>query len=133
MLSKRLRMARKAKDYTQEKLASLVSTKKTTISNYETGYSSPSNEMLNDLADVLEVSTDYLLGRTDEPTKVIVQKEVEKQDEEDELEKLLNDPDVELWAKEWSESTEENRKIALDLLRKLNEVEKGRKPGDRQK
>jgi transcriptional regulator with XRE-family HTH domain len=133
VLSKRLRVARKAKKYTQEKLAALVSTKKTTISNYETGYSSPSNEMLNDLADVLEVSTDYLLGRTDEPTKVIVQKEIIKTDEEDELEKLLNDPDVEMWAKEWSESTEENRRIALDLLRKLNEVEKGRRPGDRQK
>lgn len=65
MLTQRLRIARKAKNLTQEELAKLVNTRKTTISNYETGYSSPSNEMLNDLADVLDVTTDYLLGRTD--------------------------------------------------------------------
>lgn len=68
MLSERLRKARKAKKLTQEQLAQLVKTKKTTISNYETGYSTPSNEMLRDLADSLEVSTDWLLGLTDDPS-----------------------------------------------------------------
>lgn len=63
MLSDRLRSIRKEKKLTQEQLALLVNTKKTTISNYETGYSTPSNEMLSDLADVLGVSVDYLLGR----------------------------------------------------------------------
>ncbi|MGY3717143.1 helix-turn-helix domain-containing protein [Sutcliffiella cohnii] len=65
MLGKRLRKARMEKKLTQEDLAKLVNTKKTTISNYETGYSSPSNEMLVDLANVLGVTTDYLLGRTE--------------------------------------------------------------------
>lgn len=67
MLSQRLRQARNAKGYTQKDLADLVNTKKTTISNYETGYSTPSNEMLKDLADVLNTTTDYLLGRVDDP------------------------------------------------------------------
>lgn len=44
-------------------LAKKVNTKKTTISNYETGYSTPSHEMLTDLADVLNKSVDWLLGR----------------------------------------------------------------------
>jgi transcriptional regulator with XRE-family HTH domain len=67
MFAQRLRSARKAKKLTQEELATLVGTTKTTISNYETGYSTPSFEMLNELASVLDVTTDYLLGRSDEP------------------------------------------------------------------
>jgi transcriptional regulator with XRE-family HTH domain len=71
MFAQRLRSARKAKKLTQEELANLVGTTKTTISNYETGYSTPSFEVLSDLASVLDVSTDYLLGRSDEPQPVM--------------------------------------------------------------
>ncbi|CEH32383.1 helix-turn-helix domain-containing protein [Aneurinibacillus migulanus] len=76
MLAQRLRQARKAKGYTQEDLAKLVNTKKTTISNYETEYSSPSNEMLIDLANVLGTTTDYLLGRTANPSPKEAEKEM---------------------------------------------------------
>jgi transcriptional regulator with XRE-family HTH domain len=65
--AQRLRNARKTKKLTQEELATLVGTTKTTISNYETGYSTPSFEMLNKIANVLDVTTDYLLGRSDVP------------------------------------------------------------------
>ncbi|MED4977189.1 helix-turn-helix domain-containing protein [Heyndrickxia faecalis] len=64
MLAKRLRQARKNKKLTQEQLAHLVKTTKGTISNYENEYSTPSNEMLKDLAKALDVTTDYLLGRS---------------------------------------------------------------------
>lgn len=67
MLSQRIRLARKEKKLTQEQLASKIQTTKGTISNYENGYSTPSNEMIILLADTLGVSADYLLGRTDEP------------------------------------------------------------------
>jgi len=67
MLAKRLKQARLAKKLTQEQLANMVNTKKSTISNYENEYSSPSNEMLYDLANALEITTDYLLGRVDDP------------------------------------------------------------------
>ena len=46
---------------------------KTTISNYETGYSSPSNELLVVISDVLNVSADFLLGRSDDPELNAVQ------------------------------------------------------------
>lgn len=67
MLYKRLKQARIAKKLTQEQLAKMVNTKKSTISNYENEYSTPSNEMLYDLANALEVTSDYLLGRVDSP------------------------------------------------------------------
>lgn len=68
VFKKRLRLARKWSGLTQEELAVKVNSKKTTISNYETGYSTPSIEMLDLLCDVLSVSSDFLLGRTDEPS-----------------------------------------------------------------
>ncbi|WP_051318324.1 S24 family peptidase [Cohnella thermotolerans] len=70
MFPERLRQARKEARLTQSELASRVKTKKTTISNYETGYSTPSQEMLSDLADVLGKSTDWLLGRSDDPSPI---------------------------------------------------------------
>jgi HTH-type transcriptional regulator, competence development regulator len=81
MLSQRLKIARKTNKLTQEGLAMKLKTTKGTISNYENGYSSPSNEMLNDLADVLDVTTDYLLGRTDKPDGNANQNKINKQDE----------------------------------------------------
>lgn len=64
MINQRLRAARKAKKLTQEQLAKLLQTTKGTISNYENGYSTPSNEMLALLSEKLDVTSDYLLGRT---------------------------------------------------------------------
>lgn len=68
MFRERLKEARKEKKLTQEMLAKKINTTKGTISNYENGHSTPSNEILRELADVLDVSVDYLLGRSDEKT-----------------------------------------------------------------
>lgn len=65
MFSKRLRYARKLRGYSQEELAKKINSTKSTISNYENDYSSPSNEILKDLADILLTTTDFLLGRTE--------------------------------------------------------------------
>jgi transcriptional regulator with XRE-family HTH domain len=67
MLAKRLKERRLEKKLTQEQLAKIVNTKKTTISNYENQHSTPSNEMLSKLADALDCTSDYLLGRKDFP------------------------------------------------------------------
>lgn len=66
--SERLKQARRQKGLTQNELGEMIQQKKTTISNYETGYSTPSNKIIVDLADALGVTTDYLLGRVDSPT-----------------------------------------------------------------
>lgn len=87
MISQRLKAARKAKRLTQEQLAHKVQTTKGTISNYENGYSTPSNEMMVLLSDTLEVSTDYLLGRTNEPSNPVT--EFSEKDEKDIAKQLL--------------------------------------------
>lgn len=67
-IPERLIERRKKRNLTQEQLAKKVKTTKGTISNYENGHSTPPHETLVAIADVLGVSTDYLLGRTDDPT-----------------------------------------------------------------
>ncbi|PLR91108.1 helix-turn-helix domain-containing protein [Bacillus sp. T33-2] len=129
MIAQRLRLARKAKLLTQEQLATLVNTKKTTISNYETGYSSPSNEMLNDLADALEVSTDYLLGRTAHPDGSTDQSRVSKQHQG--IEELMRDPEFGLWYRELKGAPDEIKEEAFRFLKYLKEQKKDRKPGNK--
>jgi transcriptional regulator with XRE-family HTH domain len=64
----RLREARELRQYSQAKLGQLASLPPSHISHFETGERRPSFHNLIRLADALEVSTDYLLGRVDKPT-----------------------------------------------------------------
>lgn len=61
----RLKDLREQKQMTQEDLGELLSVTKGTISKYENGNLQPSNEALKFLADFFNVTTDFLLGRTD--------------------------------------------------------------------
>lgn len=60
VFAKRLRYLRKINDVTQQELANYLNVGKTTISNYETGYSTPDAETLNMIADFFNTSVDYL-------------------------------------------------------------------------
>lgn len=59
----RLKNARKAKGFTQDKLASLVSVSRQAYSSYETGTRDPDTRTLSQIAFNLDVSVDYLLGK----------------------------------------------------------------------
>ena len=63
----RLREIRKAKGISQLKLAMELNTNQNTISRYETGEREPGLVELVNIADYFDVSTDYLLERTDNP------------------------------------------------------------------
>lgn len=64
MFPKRLKYVRKLRGFSQEGLGKRINATKSTISNYENDYSTPSNDVLSDLADILQTTTDYLLGRS---------------------------------------------------------------------
>lgn len=59
-----LRELRKDHNLTQEQMGALFGIKASSYSNYETGRRKISIAMLEIIADKLETSTDYLLGRT---------------------------------------------------------------------
>ncbi|MHC2452861.1 transcriptional regulator with XRE-family HTH domain [Bacillus altitudinis] len=111
MLSKRLKSVRKNRGLTQEELAKRVKTTKGTISNYENGHSTPSNEMLKDLADALNTTTDYLLGRTENISS-------------EQVEYDFNDPDLQIAFKAASDFSEEARRQTIDFINYIKEKEK---------
>ena len=59
----RLRTAREKRDLSQRELASRAHFQASAISHFETGGRKPSFDNLRRLADALDVTTDYLLGR----------------------------------------------------------------------
>lgn len=63
-LGERLKELREMKGFTLEYVATRIGTTKTSIARYEKNDREPKSEMLTTLADFYNVSTDYLLGRT---------------------------------------------------------------------
>jgi transcriptional regulator with XRE-family HTH domain len=60
-----IRRLRKEKRLSQNDLAKLLHVSQATVTSWETGKADPSSSALNALANCFNVSTDYLLGRTD--------------------------------------------------------------------
>ena len=63
MFSRRLRFSRKKKNYTQQNMADFLGISLNAYQKYEQAERSPSLETLVKIADILDVSTDYHLGR----------------------------------------------------------------------
>ena len=62
---KRLKDLREDADLTQNDIAKIIGCSQTTYSRYETGHMDVPNAVLNKIADYYNVSTDYILARTD--------------------------------------------------------------------
>lgn len=79
----RLKSLRIHKKYTQEECAKFINVHKGTISNWENGYRFPDEDILFKLADLFDVSLDYLLGRSDilKPYDVVEKSEIIKETE----------------------------------------------------
>lgn len=63
MFNKRLREMRMKRNFTQQKLSDILGIAIRSYQCYETGTRTPNYELLIKIADVLDVSLDYLLGR----------------------------------------------------------------------
>jgi len=67
LLLKRLRDLREDHDLTQKELAEIISCSQRVYSNYECGQVEPSIETLIKICDYYNISIDYLVGRTNNP------------------------------------------------------------------
>jgi len=63
--SNRLKELRSSKGYTQKEFANLLGVGQGTVANYEKGSRVPDTGKLNKIADIYDVSLDFLLGRED--------------------------------------------------------------------
>ena len=62
-----IRTRRRALNMTMKHLASIVGVTEAAISHYETGRREPDPDMLGRIANALNVTVDYLLGREESP------------------------------------------------------------------
>ncbi|CAM4013293.1 XRE family transcriptional regulator [Bacillus manliponensis] len=67
MIGDKIRELRKSKRITQEQLGDAIGVSKMAISYFEKGKKSPGRETLENIADYFGVTTDFLLGRSDDP------------------------------------------------------------------
>ena len=67
MLGKRLRYLREKHNLSQLALAKKLNMPNQNVSNYEREFREPDYDTLQKFADYFNVTTDYLLGRSDEP------------------------------------------------------------------
>ncbi|WP_373894413.1 helix-turn-helix domain-containing protein [Virgibacillus sp. CBA3643] len=107
ILSKRLKNLREQHGYLQKYVADKLGIRSNTLSGYENGTRSPDPEMLVQLSKLYNVTTDYLLGKSDQPHLT----------EEEAFEAFKNDPELERWYKELPKSEEEN----LRRLKRMHE------------
>ncbi|MCR5749319.1 MAG: helix-turn-helix domain-containing protein [Lactobacillus sp.] len=63
MIGQRIRDLRKQKRVSQTELAKSAGVSQTTVTAWETGKAEPSSSAVAKLADIFNVTTDYLLGR----------------------------------------------------------------------
>ncbi|MGF7186062.1 transcriptional regulator with XRE-family HTH domain [Desulfitispora alkaliphila] len=110
MLSERLIVARKNKDMTQEAVAAKLGITRPAYTAYEKGRRQPDYDILNQLADIFEVSTDYLLGRTDNP-KGYTDDELSETD----IEKLIKDGKIQYRGEPVDEEDRESLKEFIKL------------------
>ena len=75
IFSARLKQLRNEKELTQQDLADVLSVGRATIAGYETKGKQPDYEKLTIIADYFNVTIDYLLGKTDNPTTVVIEHE----------------------------------------------------------
>ncbi len=67
MIGEIIKKLRKEKNITQEQLGAAVGVSKMAISYFEKGRKAPGRETLEKIADFFNTTTDYLLGRSDDP------------------------------------------------------------------
>lgn len=65
-----LKSIRLSKKLTQKQLAEAIGSSERGIQNYELGINKPKYEIIIALADYFDISTDYLLGRSDNPKRI---------------------------------------------------------------
>ncbi len=71
---RRLKELRTLKKYTQQELADYLKISKSSVNMYERGEREPGLDMLEAIADFFNVDLDYLMGKSDNPQKYLIER-----------------------------------------------------------
>lgn len=103
----RLKQLRTSKKITQNELSKLLDVSRSAVAGYETSGKQPDFEKVLLLANFFEVSTDYLLGITDDPTP---------SQASDQLHAFIADHNLSAMFHNYNKWTDEEKKILLNFL-----------------
>lgn len=118
MFGENLMKLRKANNLTQEELAKKLGVARTTYSSYEQNRRMPDIDVQNKIADLFEVSLDYLHGRTDKKNYWDLTEKDERSIQRD-LQKMIDDlsnSDAFAYSKEDGEMDENTRQLLIMSL-----------------
>lgn len=128
LLGENLRKAREEKGLTQAEVAKLLDMSASTIGMYEQGRRDPDTDTLKKLAELYEVSTDYLLGRTDDPSPKQDDRQHVNDDEALEyLDELHKRPEMKALFQVSRKATKEDIETAITIIEALKK--KGEEEG----
>ena len=77
VMGNRIRTARQFRRLTGEQLAEKLGISVTSLRHIENGIRRPSYQLLDEMSDILDVSMDYLAGKTEAPLERRIRKELE--------------------------------------------------------
>jgi len=132
MFAKRLKELRLNSNMKQSDLANKIDVSPSTIGMYEQGRRSADQETLIKLAEIFNVSVDYLLGRTDKMNDKSIEKVNKNTSDEKNVEKiideLLQQDDLMLCGQIADEddliALRNSLRLTIDILQKKNEKNK---------
>jgi transcriptional regulator with XRE-family HTH domain len=123
VFSRRLKEEREKRGWTQEYMAGFLQIKIGTLSGYERNYRTPDLEMVTKIANLLGVSVDYLLGRTEGENTPWWEKASPPAPVE--LEKFIrNQPNLRLFGDPMSEDVKDDIMLALRTAWEVMKKEK---------
>lgn len=129
-LGARLRERRERFAKTQLDAARELGISNVQLSRYESDDRKPDPEMLGRFAEYYRTTSDYLLGRTDDPSPEA--RAVPVPEAYSDFERFINDPAHGAFFKEFLDAPEESKEEMRRFWEFIRVRERGRKPGDRQ-
>ncbi|MEC3737005.1 helix-turn-helix transcriptional regulator [Bacillus safensis] len=112
-LGERIKQLREKNDWSLRELESRVNINYSVLSRIESGKRPVTDSELLRFADIFDVSTDYLVGRSDNPDFKILDDN-----------KIESDPDLQIAFNAASDFSEEARKQTIDFINYIREKEK---------
>lgn len=114
-LGVRIKYLRQRENIQQKEFAKKIGVSNVVLSRYETGERKPDYETLEKIADYFNVSTDYLLGRTDNEDGELPVDEMTDEEVNEEIKKITKELNV--WYKENPKDKREELETIRDIIK----------------
>ncbi|KKX56366.1 helix-turn-helix domain-containing protein [Brevibacillus borstelensis] len=120
-LGSRIRHRRLEKGLTQDDIAKHLGMGRSNVGHIENGRTNPTADVIDKIADILDTTSDYLLGRVDDPSITGLTNNAKDKTRSELLQEVTDDPDDYFFLDGYLEASEEEKK---ELRRAFFEIKK---------